>query len=49
VNPWNGVIKKETKDQNSKTPTGNKFAIDTPNSISNEYDMSTKISFDLEL
>jgi hypothetical protein len=49
VDPWNGVTKKDIKDPNVKTPTGNKFVIDTPNAISNEYDMSTRISFDLEL
>ena len=41
--------KKETKDPNAKTPTGNKFGLDVPNSISNEFDMTSNISIDLEL
>jgi hypothetical protein len=49
VDPWNGVIKKETKDPNAKTPTGGKFALDPVGNVGNDFDMTSKISIDLEL
>jgi hypothetical protein len=49
VDPWNGVTKKESPKSTENTSTGNKFAIDQKGSIKNDFDNTSKISFDLEL